>query len=198
MINPAFIQYPEEARLLGELVLGYGEIDILFAMMAGNAIRNRFPLLHAVNQVRSEKARIDVAHAMSVDRFKALGLAKEYARIHKAVRYCLKVRNQWAHSQWANMEQHGLAFTRTDGDVFASPVQPTVWNSITAGLLRKQEAFFENTRLCLIVVDTSVPAILAKKGALLPMPPEMHEPSMQSQWSKQALAHIRQGQPTRS
>jgi hypothetical protein len=100
MINPAFVNYPEEAKLLGELVLGYGELDILFTIMAGTALRQRFPLLHAVNRVRSETARLDVAHAMAKQRFADLKLAAEYARIEKAMRFCLRVRNQWAHSQW--------------------------------------------------------------------------------------------------
>lgn len=191
MINPAFVKYPEEAKLLGELVLGYGELDILFSIMAGNALKQKFPLLHAVNQVRSETARLDVADAMSKQRFKELGIASEYARCEKAMRYCLKVRNQWAHSQWGDMDPFGLAFTRTDGEVFAMPVKRIEWNSIKVELLRKQEAFFEHTRLCLLIVDSNLTPIHAGKEPKLRMPPEMHQPHMQSQWSKPALARIK-------
>ena len=78
MINPAFLKYPEEARLLGELVLGYGELDISFCMMCGVATKRQFELLHAVNQVRSETARLDIANALSVNYFQELGLTHEY------------------------------------------------------------------------------------------------------------------------
>lgn len=190
MINPAFLNYPEEARLLGELVLGYGELDISFCMMCGIATQRQFELLHAVNQVRSESARLDIANALSVDAFAELGLSREYARTHKAVRFCLKVRNQWAHSQWGDLSPHGLAFTKTDGDVFARPLKRTVWNSITADLLRKQEAFFEYTRHCILTVEMNLRPILDGRKPKFDMRPEMHEPNMKNQWSKSARVHL--------
>ncbi|RVD55735.1 MAG: hypothetical protein EOS30_29245 [Mesorhizobium sp.] len=194
MINPVFVSYPEEARLLGELVLGYGELDISFALTAGVATRNKFVLLHAVNQVRSETSRLDLAHALSVGAFTELGLADEYARIHKAIRFCLKVRNQWAHSQYGHGPEKGLAFTRTDGDVFAAPVKPTVWNCIKLELLQKQEAYFEYCRRCILTVESNLVPILVGKPAQLQMPPEMHEPHMQSQWSRAVPSRKGRGQ----
>lgn len=195
MINPAFVHYPEEAKLLGEMVLGYGELDLSFCMTCGKAIRQQYELLHAVNLVRSETARLDVAHAMSVNEFAKLGLGAEYERIHRCMRVCLKIRNQWAHSQWGDLTPHGLAFTRTDGDVFAAPLKRTVWQSIKLDLLQKQEAYFEHTRLCVLIVQSNLTPILAKKKGLLRMPSKMHEPSMHSQWSKQALDHIAKALP---
>lgn len=115
MINPAFLKYPDEAKLLGELVLGYGELDLSFCMMCGIATKRKFELLHAVNQVRSESARLEIAHALSVNAFRELGLQAEYARVHKAVKYCMRVRNQWSHASWGDLDPHGLAFSKTDG-----------------------------------------------------------------------------------
>lgn len=190
MINPAFISYPEEAKLLGELVLGYGELDLSFAFTCGIAVQQKYALLHAVNQVRSETARLDIAHALAADAFAKLGLAEEYRRAHQAIKYCLKIRNQWAHAQWGDMNPYGLAFTRTDGDVFALPLKRTVWNSIKLDLLQKQEAYFEYTRRCILTLESNLIPILAGKPAQLEFPPEIHRPSMHSQWSKSALAHI--------
>lgn len=190
MINPAFVRYPEEAKLLGEMVLGYGELDITFCMMCGKAIHQQFELLHAVNQVRSETARLDIANAMAGKGFSTLGLEAEYARLLRCMRVCLRIRNQWAHSQWGDMDPHGLAFTRTDGDVFAAPVKPTVWLSIKVDLLRKQEAYFEHTRLRLLVLLSNLTPILVGKKGLLRPPPEMPEPNMHNQWSKSARDHI--------
>ncbi|MER9646814.1 hypothetical protein [Mesorhizobium sp. M0199] len=193
MINPAFLSYPEEARLLGAMVLGYGELDISFTLAAGTAVDQKFALLHAVNQVRSESARLDITHAIASGGFAKLGLAVEYAGMHKAMRFCLKVRNQWAHSQWGDWNPDGLGFTRTDGEVFALPIKPLRWNSITLPLLQKQEAFFEYTRRCILTVTTNLTPILSGKPALIKMPPEMHQPSMHSQWSKQVHARIETG-----
>lgn len=195
MINPAFAQYPEEARLLGELVLGYGELDISFCMTCGIAIGRKFELLHAVNQVRSETGRLDIANALSANTFVRIGLWDKFNDIQKSVRYCLKVRNQWAHAQWGDMRPHGLAFTRTDGNVFATPVKRTVWNSVTVELLRKQEAYFEYTRKCIIALELNLAPILAGGSQKIQFPDIMHEPSMLSHWSKAALEDLKRFQP---
>ncbi len=36
---------------MGELSLGYSELDISFTMIAGNAAGQKFALLHAVNNI---------------------------------------------------------------------------------------------------------------------------------------------------
>lgn len=198
MINPAFLRYPEEARLLGEMVLGYGELDISFGMVAGKAARKMHAVLHAINRVRSEKSRLDIADALACGSFKELGLAAEYARVHRAMRFCLRVRNQYTHSQWADWGEHGLGFTNVDGDAFASPIQPLKWNSIKLALLQKQEAFFEYTRRCILTLDTNLLWVLAEKPPAEAMPPEMHEPSMHSQWPKSVHDLIEAAQKPRS
>lgn len=195
MINPAFIKYPEEAKLLGEIVLGYGEIDLSFAMMAGAATGQKFALLHAVNQVRSETARIDIANALASEFFTALGLREYYDYALAAVRYCLKIRNQWAHSQWGDMDPYGLAFTKTDGNVFAPPIKPTEWRSVTIEVLRKQEEYFEHTRHWILVLDTIVQARQSGHDRHLGFPAKMQAPKTYSQWSKQARDQLDKGHP---
>ena len=89
-----------------------------------------------------------------------------------------------------DIDPHGLAFTKTDGDVFALPVKKIQWRSIKLDLLQKQEAFFEYTRLCLLTVDSNLVPILAGNPQRLKMPKEIHQPHMHSQWSRQAQKQV--------
>jgi len=152
MINPAFINYPEEAALLGAMVIGYGEIDISFVHMAGLVVGQTYAVLDACHAVRSEKARLDIAHALAVDAFKRVNLEEEYTHTHSAVRHCLKVRNQHAHSQWADLDGL-LQFTNVEG-AFGQPLKSIKWKPITLALLKQQEAYFEHTRLCVLTMIT--------------------------------------------
>ena len=66
-----------ECKLIGELVLGYSELDISFSYMCGFATKKRYELLNAVNKVRSEASRLDIADALAAPAFFDLGLRNE-------------------------------------------------------------------------------------------------------------------------
>ena len=190
MINPALTKYHSECKIIGELILGYSELDLSFSYMCGIATGKRYELLNAVNKVRSEASRLDIADALAAPTFSSLGLKDEYASIKRSMLYCKDVRNQWAHSQWGDMEPYGLAFTRVDGDVFAQPTTPLKWLSVTTDLLEKQEAYFEHTRNCILVTESNLIPLLAGKKAVRKFPREIPQPSRHSPWTKQAHAHL--------
>jgi hypothetical protein len=189
MINPAFINFPEEASLLGAMVIGYGELDLSFAHMAGLAIGQTYAVLDACHVIRSESGRLDIANALAVNSFRQMKLGEEYEYSHKAVRFCLKLRNQHAHSQWGEIEGR-LMFSSAEG-AFRQPLQPIRWNLITLDLLKKQEAYFEHTRKCLLTLITLLEARGKTRFVPLLMPEEMHQPHMQSQMPKRT--HARKG-----
>jgi hypothetical protein len=179
MINPAFIGYPEEAALLGAMVIGYGELDLSFGHMAGLVLGQTYAVLDACHSVRSESARLDIAHALAAGAFNRANLVEEYTYSHAAMRYCLKVRNQHSHSQWADIK-HGLHFTNAEGS-FSQPLKPIAWKLITLDLLRKQEAYFEHTRMCLLTLITLLEARGKRSHVPLHMPQALPQPSMHSQ-----------------
>ncbi len=193
MINPAFLNFPEEAKLLGEMVIGYGELDLLFVATAGDAIKQRYALLHAANQVRSETQRLAITHAMSHEAFVRLGMGDEYERVRSGMHICLGIRNQWAHSQWADLGKFGLGFTRADGEAFASSPPKIKWERADLKTLEKQQAFFEHIRLCIQTIQGNLPSVFVGRQPPLPMPPKSHQPPSQGQWGSRDRAQIEKG-----
>lgn len=171
-------------------MIGYGELDLSFVHMSGLVLGQTFAVLDACHAVRSETARLDIAHALAGGAFKRANLETEYAHTHAAIRFCLKVRNQYTHSQWAEME-HRLMFTNAER-AFSQPMKALRWNLVTLDLLRQQEAYFEHTRKCILTLITLLEQ--AQRGARrvpLTMPKALPQPSMHSQPPKPARAHTR-------
>jgi hypothetical protein len=176
MINPAFMNHRDEAALLGDIVIGYGELDITFSHIAGLAINHKYAVLEACHAIRSEGGRIDIAHALAHEAFQQRGFSEEFAYAGKAIRFCLKVRNQYAHAQWGSMGGV-LKFTNPE-EAFSRPLKPTVWKELSLDLLTEQERFFENTRMWLIYLETSLEEQAKGRSPTLNKPPKMQQPNM--------------------
>jgi hypothetical protein len=176
MINPAFMNHREEAALLGDMVIGYGELDITFSHIAGIAINHKYAVLEACHKIRSESARIDIANALAHEAFEQRGLSKEYDHAQTAMRFCLKVRNQYAHAQWASIDGQ-LKFTNPE-NAFSRPLKPTVWKEINLVLLGEQERFFENTRMWLLYLEMTLEGQTKRQPVYLNKPPKMQQPNM--------------------
>lgn len=192
MINPAFANHPEEATLIGAMVIGYGELELTFGMIAGVALDQQFSLLKAFHSIRSESSRIKIADALCCEKFDELGLSDDYSTVLVGARHCLKIRNQYAHSSWAAFPE-GLMFTDAER-VFTTPGNPFDWKLIKLDLLKEQEAFFEYTRLCMLLMDTTIREAQLKKPRTFQLPPKKRLPSMHSQTPK-ALRHRKVGEP---
>jgi len=175
MINPAFMHRQEEAALLGAMVIGYGELDVSFSHIAGLAINHKYAVLEACHSVRSEEGRLKIAKALAADAFNERGLRREYAITERGMRFCLKIRNQFAHAQWGDFPD-GLKFTNPES-AFSRPLKPIEWKLITLDLLRAQEAFFENTRMWLIYLEMVVASRVKNQIPYLNKPPEMNLPN---------------------
>lgn len=182
MINPAFAPYPEEASLIGSMVVGYGELDISFAMVCGIILNHQFAVLAACHSVRSESARIDIADALAREAFESSPFSKEYEQTLQAMRFCLKVRNLYAHSQWAD-EAGSLCHTDPDG-AFKRPIKRISWTPIDLGLLKAQESFFENTRAWLIWLELSLRESGKKNPNSWSRPPKMQQPRLDNRARK--------------
>jgi hypothetical protein len=148
MINPAFIQFPQEAALLGQMVIGYGELDLTFAHNCGMVISHQYAVLEACHSVRSESARLDIANALGFEAFHQTGLGAEYDLAHRAMRYCLKVRNLYSHVHWGDM--NGILCPANAEAAFSRPLKPVKWVPVYLEHLQEQEAYFEYTRKWLL------------------------------------------------
>ncbi len=114
MVMPAFRRFPDEAAIIGRLLAGYAEleIDLLHCV---SVIREDFDAtLKAMFRARNVTQRINVADALGRQLYHAIELGTEFEMAVGAVRFCLKIRNQYAHCNWYDDQSGRLAFVNVE------------------------------------------------------------------------------------
>jgi hypothetical protein len=110
-LNPAIRRHPEEAAIVGRLLLSYGELELMVAECLGNALFDRAIALQAIFSIMGESARINLADALMRSRYVMWKLEGEYGLAIGAMKQCIQIRNQYAHCTWGDAEGAGLFFT---------------------------------------------------------------------------------------
>lgn len=174
MFNPALEMHPKEARFVGLLVTGYPELDIALCHICGLAIGNKFAVLSALHKVQSEQARIDIANELCRHVLKDMGLEAKFGEAVGAITFCRKIRNQYAHAQWASLHGH-LAFVRAES-VNWKANGVINWSFTSLPVLQAQESYFEYTRKCLLWVEHQWDDL----GPNLKWPEHMRRPPLQA------------------
>lgn len=152
MFNPALHKYPNETALIGQLVVGYPELDIQLCMVCGLAMANRQIFLEALHKIESESVRIEVANALCRKVFIDKGLEAQFGEAIGAMRYCRKIRNQYSHTQFADLNNL-LCFTQADKVNWIAGTTIT-FHATSLDVLQAQESYFEYTRKCLITLGS--------------------------------------------
>jgi hypothetical protein len=150
----AFQDFPAEAALIGRMLAGYADLEIDL-MHCAKAVRDDLDLaLKAMFRGRGNAQRIDVADALGRQRYHGLGLGADFERGIAAVRYCLNIRNLYAHCTWWNDNSGQLAFANLEElakqNVAVTDLHGLTVNHVTQPLLQAQFAYFEHTDNVLI------------------------------------------------
>ena len=138
----------------------------------------KWEVLDALHSLRTEGSRLDVVRRLCEGRFAALSLGPQFGRAVGAIRFCQKLRNQYAHAEWGSFPK-GLCFFKpeeakwkSDGNIH--------WRFLDQRLLQEQVDFFVYTRACLLHLETK----LEDDFPTLPMPAERKRPRLFLQDSK--------------
>ena len=118
IILPAFDRYPQEAAIIGRLLAGYGELEFeLYHCVAG--ITGDFDTVFKVMfRPRGETQRIDIADSMGRTRFRDVDLGDRFSEAVSDMRYCRKIRNQYAHCTWHNDYSGRFGFVQLEEIAF--------------------------------------------------------------------------------
>ena len=110
----AFQDFPAEAALIGRILAGYADLEIDL-MNCVKAVRGDLDLaLKTMFRGRGNAQRIDVADAVGRPPYDGLGLGADFHAATAAVRYCLRIRNLYAHCTWWNDNSGQLAFANLE------------------------------------------------------------------------------------
>lgn len=110
----AFLTFKEEAALIGRMLAGYADLEIDL-MHCAQVVRDDFDtVLKVMFRARGETQRIDVADAFGRQHYRDLDLGAQFEMAIGAVRYCLRIRNQYAHCVWWDDNSGKLAFANLE------------------------------------------------------------------------------------
>jgi hypothetical protein len=106
----AFDRFKREGEIIGRMVIEYGELEWDLCLLVGHVIGDFDVALKTMYRSRGETQRIDVADALARNRL-AIGRVRTiYEETVAHMRCCLKIRNQYAHTNWVDTVSDGLCF----------------------------------------------------------------------------------------
>jgi hypothetical protein len=186
--NPALMRFPDEAAIVGRMVVGFGELEVMTCRVAAKASSHPDHVLKMLYSLRSTSARVSSARLLMEPHYAAASLAAAQNITLDAVTFCLKLRNQYAHCNWTDYQSDpkaGLFFADLQ-DSASREDWFTHWKHIDVPLLTIQEAFFGDVRSALLFLEADLEHL--RKGwprnhglpepLALPQPP-MHNPASQ-------------------
>ncbi len=92
--------HPEEAAILGRLVIGYGILELALWGSLAASVGNDDEATRLMFQRMGEKARIDVVEAALRSPFEKAGLGERLTYAIKDLHKCREIRNKYAHTYW--------------------------------------------------------------------------------------------------
>lgn len=153
-IMPAFRDFPKEGMIIGCLLAGYGELELILCNCVSEARDDFDTTFKAMFRPRGETQRIDVADALGRHHYREAGLEQPFSEAIGEIRYCLKIRNQYAHCYWTEDFGRSLGLVELEetakrhGEVYRRELIGLA-KDIDVPTLEGQEAFFCRTNDCL-------------------------------------------------
>ena len=188
-IMPGFDRHPEEAKLIGRLLVSFGEIEVTLAVVVGTVGLQDLQLgLRSIYKVRGTSSRLELADALLRLKLTGMGLEREYLTNRDAIKYCQTTRNQFAHCIWADDLNAGIFFTDLQDAADRVDILRFNWKHVDIALLTQQLEYFDNTLTGIVYLenewsvrakmkashDFPAPAAIGKPP--LHNPPSLHVP----------------------
>ncbi len=183
--HPVMHRHPEVAAVVGRMLLTFGEIETMAIDCVANVNGQREAVRKAFYRLRSTSSRLDAAEALAEPSFTKMGISLEYKATFAAIRYCQKLRNQYAHCNWADDQSprnEGVFFVDLQEAAEATDGFPFFWKHVDVVILEKQEAHFLYAKdwLFYIFAESELRLQKSKQNfSLKPterLPPPMHNP----------------------
>jgi hypothetical protein len=205
LIFPPFHHWPDEAAIVGRLLVDYGELEIELALSMGYALSDKRKVMRDFFRTRGAEARIKLAEEQANPEegpwMRLTGVGDEFAEAIAAMRVCKDIRNGFAHCYWISEKSipecpPGLYFV--DVEAWAKSPTPIGFQWQYAGLPRLQEleAYFKYTHECLQHV---LAAISTQRGQPVmgecPMPSKRPAPALSCPVSSEAAVILARYDP---
>lgn len=105
----AFDHFRHEGDVIGRLVIEYGELEWTLCLLVSHVVEDFDLAVKALYRSRGEAQRISLADALIRNRIDQRS-KQIYEETIARMRTCLKIRNQYAHSNWLRSAQDQLCY----------------------------------------------------------------------------------------
>lgn len=152
----AFLKFTDEAALIGRMLAGYADLEIDLMHCAQVVRSDLNTVLKAMFRSRGETQRINVADAFGRQYYHTLGIGTQFEMAIGAIRYCLKIRNQYAHCTWWDDNSGQIAFANLEElakeNALVTDLHGLTTHHVNVPHLEAQLAYYEYTDSLLIWV----------------------------------------------
>jgi hypothetical protein len=150
-------KFQQEREIIGRLLIGSGEMELDLCNCVSMGINDLDMTLKAMFRARGETLRIDIAEAMGQKVYVSLGLGAPFHDAIEATRFCVKLRNRYAHSYFYDDNSDKLAMVSLEEIAKKRTVIKDLLGLttkyLTTAILQSQEAYFAYTRACIAFVN---------------------------------------------
>lgn len=147
-LKDTFTAFRDESVILARIMCGYATLELDLAHCVQVARNDFDAVLKAMFRARGETQRIDVADALGRQLYHNLNLGTHFEMALGAMRYCLKIRNQYSHCIWWNDISGNLAFSNLEeitkgNNTLLNDLTKLTPHHVNVSLLQSQENYFE-------------------------------------------------------
>lgn len=103
-ILDVFDRFPKQASAIGRLVVGYGELEAGMVFCVSDVLGDSDQAVRIMFRANGENTRIELCDAIVRPTYQSLGIIDVWGETQGALRHCKKIRNQYAHSHWLEIE----------------------------------------------------------------------------------------------
>jgi hypothetical protein len=147
---PVFQKFHVEAAIIGQLVIGYGELELDLCNCVAMGIGNVNKTVKAMFGTRSETKRINIAETLARQPYKDFALGDWFDEAIIGMRYCVQIRNQYAHRNFYENSLGKLAFVNLEElaqrNKVVNDYLSLAIRYVTPTLLEEQEQYFVYVR----------------------------------------------------
>ncbi|MEM7664330.1 MAG: hypothetical protein AAF250_00605 [Pseudomonadota bacterium] len=106
----AFDRHTRIGEIIGRMVIEYGEMEWDLCLLVSHVSGDDDTAFKAIYRSRGETQRINVADALVRHKLTEGKFRTIYEQTIANIRRCLKLRNQYAHTNWLDTPSDGLCF----------------------------------------------------------------------------------------
>lgn len=187
MVESLLIQFDyhsEERRLIGKIILAYGELEIAVMQLLTTTLRgDTNTAVRTLYRLRSESNRLEVADALVSPQLAQHKLAGAWDEAYAAMKCCKSIRNNYAHGQWLS-DRGQLRFGDLDKAALTKgPNCAITMRPLSLAILKKQWAYFQYAHHQLAWIDYRYATLTAQPRVFpgkVPKPKKVPPPKLDS------------------